>query len=103
MGRAQSRPIPDNQPSKATSHAACISNYTRRRGASRRLPVLSTGRADPWRWQPVSVGYAAAAAHLIELGLIPAPNVDALRAMWRVGGYHRQTAEVIAERWGMTA
>jgi len=47
--------------------------------------------------------YAAAAAHLIGLGLTPAPNVDALRAMWRVGGYHRQTAEVIAERWGMTA
>jgi hypothetical protein len=60
-----------------------------RRAASYRLPVLECGRSDPWSYGPPSAvnlcnalhrssssdGYVAAAAHLLEHGLTPAPNL----------------------------
>jgi hypothetical protein len=70
-----------------------------RRAASRRLPD-----GDPWRYnRPGVAGYADAAAHLIELGLCPAPNVPALRAMWKAGGDNRYRAEFIAKTWELVA
>jgi hypothetical protein len=72
----------------------------RRRESSRRLPVLESGYADPWRrsQSPVA-GYSAAAEHLTELGLLPAPDTLALRDMYRRGGHHRRVAEHIATAW----
>lgn len=92
-------------------------NLTRRRAASRRLPVLDCGRSDPWHYPTLSNpkhvsdlpsewgerGYAAAAHHLIELGLTPAPNRDGLRRMWRRGGCHRRAATLVAQAWELAS
>jgi hypothetical protein len=48
-------------------------------------------------------GYWDAAAHLLELGLTPAPNREGLRQMWMHGGQRRVDAELIVERWGLAA
>jgi hypothetical protein len=74
----------------------------RRRAASRRLPVLESGNADPWHYEPPTAGYEAAAAHLLGCGLLPAPNREGLRLMWSRGSHSRQAAELIAERWELT-
>lgn len=93
------RPFPDNE-SDAES-----SGYPRqvraRRAESRRLPVQDhSGRSDPcWYEPPGESGYEPAALHLLDHGLLPAPNRGALRAMWRSGGESRRIAEVIAQRW----
>ena len=84
------------------------SQYTadlrRRRAASRRLPVQDSRRADPWHYEPPGErGYDAAAAHLLGLGLTPAPNVPAMRSMWKARGQSCRDAQVIAERWGLVA
>ena len=71
----------------------------RRRDAARRLPPLSTGRADPWRYEPPTAGYEDAAAYLLAAGLTPAPDIDGLRAMWRRGSHHRRDAARIAQAW----
>ena len=75
-----------------------------RRAASRRLPSLDSGRSDPWFYEPAGAsGYELAVAHLLELGLLPAPNREALVAMWRRGGRSRQVAEFIAQAWELAA
>jgi hypothetical protein len=74
-----------------------------RRGASYRLPVLESGRADPWWYEPASSSYEAAATYLLECGLTPAPNREGLQAMRRRGGHHRQSAKLIAERWDLAS
>jgi hypothetical protein len=50
-----------------------------------------------------SNGYADAALHLLECGLLPAPNLDGLRLMWKAGGHSRHAAQLIAERWELVA
>jgi hypothetical protein len=71
-----------------------------RRSASRRLAILDSGRADPQAYEPPGViGYEDAAFHLLSMGLTPAPNLPAMRAMWAAGGESRRVAQVIAERW----
>jgi hypothetical protein len=50
-----------------------------------------------------SNGYADAALHLLECGLLPAPNLDGLRRMWKAGGYSGQAAEIIAQAWDLVA
>ena len=73
-----------------------------RRCASRRLPVLESSNSDPWHYQPPGArGYEEAALHLLGNGLTPAPNRDGLTAMWRAGGESRETADLIAEIWGL--
>lgn len=76
-----------------------------RRAASWRLPVQdSSRRADPWWYEPPGDrGYEEAAAHLLALGLTPAPNTAALRAMWKAGGQTRHAASIIVEAWGLAA
>lgn len=78
-------------------------NLTRRRAVSQRLPVLDCRRSDPWHYEPPTAGYEDAAAYLSERGLLPAPNCDGLRAMWRAGGSHRRNAARIAQAWELTA
>jgi hypothetical protein len=76
----------------------------RRRAASRRLPILDSGHADPWRYpEPGVRGYAEAAQHLLSLGLTPTPNVPALQAMSRADGESRRVAQLISERWERAA
>jgi hypothetical protein len=73
----------------------------RRRAASWRLPALDSCRRDPWWYEPPTAGYEQAAMHLLELGLPPAPNPEAMTAMWTAGAEGRRLARVIAERWEM--
>src|SRR5271165_4432617 len=77
----------------------------RRRAASWRLPVLDSGRSDPWHYDdgPALHGYEVAASHLLGHGLTPAPNRVALRAMWRCGGTAQRAAEAIAGAWGLAS
>jgi hypothetical protein len=87
------------------SHSTAIAQeLPRRRATSWRLPVLQCGRSDPWFYpEPGERGYAAAAHHLLELGLTPAPSLDGLRLMWKRSGNGRRMAQVVAERWGLVA
>ena len=81
----------------------------RRRAASRRLPVLDSGRSDPWYYDPpapsehAADGYYATAAHLISVGLLPAPDLGAMRIMWGRDAEQRNLARYISERWGVSA
>lgn len=75
----------------------------RRRAASWRLPELASSRSDPWHYEPPAASYEAAAAHLLELGLTPAPNLPALRAMWKTRGEGQRAAWAICERWDLIA
>jgi hypothetical protein len=75
----------------------------RRRAASWRSPILESGHADPWHYEPLTAGYESAAAHLLGFGLLPAPNHEGLRLMWHRGGHTRQAAELIAERWELSS
>lgn len=43
--------------------------------------------------------YRAAAEHLLSLDLPPAPDVVAMRVMWRRGGASQRLAVLIAQRW----
>lgn len=89
-----------------TNHpTAYLVQLKRRREASRRLPVLDSGRSDPWHYDdgPALRGYEAAARHLLGHGLMPAPNCVALQSMWRCGGVSRRVAEVIAAAWELNA
>jgi hypothetical protein len=98
-------PPQDNRTSTNNQTADNSTAQLRRRGnASRRCPVLDSGRSDCWHYPaPGARGYEPAAHHLLELGLTPAPNRVALTAMWRRGGDDRRVAELIARRWGMCA
>ena len=73
-----------------------------RRAASWRLPELGR-RSDPWWYEPPTAGYEEAAAHLIELGLTPAPNRVGLQRMWKRGGHQRRDAKLIVACWGLVA
>lgn len=99
------------QLAKATpEYTSYARGLRRRRAASRRLPVLDSGRSDPWAAhdagfsgnteKPTLRGYAEAAHHLLAHDLTPAPNAPALRQMWKDGGDDRSAAQVIAEHWG---
>jgi hypothetical protein len=71
----------------------------RRREASYRLPVLESGRSDPWWYEPPGPrGYEQAAQHLLERGLLPAPNREGLQVM-----RDRQAAQHIAQAWELAA
>jgi hypothetical protein len=85
------------------NRTAIARGLRQRRCASWRLPVLDCGRSDPWWYAPSSAGYEDAAAHLLELGLTPAPNREGLHRMYNHGGQRRVDAELIAERWGLVA
>ena len=48
-------------------------------------------------------GYQAAAQHLMAHGMVPAPNVDAMRVMWRLGGDDQRLAVRLADYWEVAA
>lgn len=90
-----------------------IAGTRRRRSATIRVPRYSDKCAcrDPWTCSHDGNamsehdvdGYRAAAQHLLDAGLAPAPNVPALRAMWRRGNEERRLARTISERWEVAA
>jgi hypothetical protein len=99
----------DSHTTNATDVTAIAVQLRRRRAASYRLPVLDSGRADPWYYdrpepsERTVEGYCAAATHLLALGLVPAPDLDAMRLMWRRDVEQRRLAQYIAERWEVAA
>jgi hypothetical protein len=87
----------ENTPSKPSLYRYS-DGLRRRRAAADRLPPLAS-RREPWTYPPPGQrGYEAAALHLLERGLLPAPNCEGLEAM-----HDRQAAQHIAERWGLVA
>lgn len=76
----------------------CKGQLRRRRDASRRLPG-----GDPWHYEPLTVGYEPAARHLLALGLTPAPNVAAMREIWKANAESRRIVQIIVERWEVVA
>lgn len=78
----------------------------RRRDASRRLPILESGRADPWFYAPPAAedenlqGVIAAAQHLLAHDLQPLISPDMCRMLWRCG--YRDLAERLARRGDQT-
>jgi hypothetical protein len=94
----------DIQDSNASSGQPVWVGLRRRRAGAQRLPLLDSGYADPWRYEPPRVnGYADAVAHLLAEGLTPAPNKEALQVMWRAGGASRRVAQVVAQRWELAS
>jgi hypothetical protein len=47
--------------------------------------------------------YECAASHLLAVGLTPAPDVPALRVMWKAGPESRRMAQIIADRWELAS
>jgi hypothetical protein len=93
--RQQSPPTNTRDLTRMTNASAYVAGLRRRRAACR-------GASDPWSYPPPGPrGYPAAAQHLLGCGLTPAPNLAALREMWRSGGEQRAAADLIADRWGL--
>jgi hypothetical protein len=93
-----------------TEHVA-VQLRRRRLAACRSMPA-ACGCRDPWTcrcWNPDEItdryvdGYRDAAEHLLAQGLPPAPNLPAMRVMWRRGGTDQRLALRIAEVWEVAA
>jgi|SRR5690625_3658125 len=103
--------MPPGNPGGTTSRcdqSSTAAELRRRRNASHRLELLDCRCCrDPHthrhRGGPREWGYSLAAAHLHDLGLLPAPPaaVQQLRSMWRDGD--RELAALIATAWAVTA
>jgi hypothetical protein len=97
------REDPGSSSETGTDHSSNHQNanhiQSRRRDSVRRMVG-----GDPWRYPPPGErGYPEAAEYLLELDLLPAPNVPAMRSMWRCGGHSRRTAQLISEAWGLAS
>jgi hypothetical protein len=105
-GRSSHRPPshPDAADS-ATCSGGVASDLRRRREASYRLPVLECGRSDPWYYDEPELSenqldaWEAAAAHLLEQGMVPLVPADPLRELWQRRGSSRALAELLHRRY----
>jgi hypothetical protein len=94
---------------QAADAVQCIAGLRRRRAAARRLPVLDSGRSDPWsydRSRPSDKtvdAYQEAALHIFDAGMCPAAFMPEMRALWRRGGEDQRLVRDISERWPVTA
>jgi len=102
MPHKRKGPARHSQPSSDSTYADHSNRVVRQRRA-RRAASYRIVHGDPWRYEPIAAGYEAAAAHLLELGLTPAPNVPALRSMWKARGDSQRLAWTVSERWGLIA
>ncbi|MGB0972040.1 MAG: hypothetical protein ACPGVG_13925 [Mycobacterium sp.] len=107
MPTKENRPAGNGAESRtAGRHSEFIRQLRQRRAATYRLPALDCGHVDPLACRngpdPIN-GYPEAAEHLLTLGLCPAPNLPALRAMWKRGGTNLRNASRIVEAWEVTA
>jgi hypothetical protein len=101
--RSASRAFPNNLTTTSSHHEAgkaSVGQLGRRRGASWRLPPLDCGCRDPLHYQPAGVrGYEDAAVMLLSVGLTPAPNLPAMRAMWIAGVEWERVLSRYRDRW----
>lgn len=106
MSTKENRPAGNGAESRTTGCIQYIEGLRHRRAATYRLPALECGYVDPLTCrhgpEPIN-GYPEAAEHLLTVGLCPAPNLPALRAMWKRGGAELRTASRIVEAWEVTA
>lgn len=85
-------PTPGSRPSSHLTNSAestcCVAALKRRRAASQRLPILDSGRADPWHHDSVPLtahqvdAWQRTVAHLTAAGfraIIPAEVLGGLR------------------------
>jgi hypothetical protein len=99
QGQPSTNAISSHHTTNTDERSAYCVGLSRRRSAARRMVG-----GDPWWFPPPGKrGYAQAAAHLLEVGLTPAADIEGLRSMYRQGGNSRQVAEFIAERWDLVA
>ena len=106
-------PAPPRETGTQTTTTVDTTDYIeglhRRRASSYRLPVLDSGRADPWHYDRVQPSekmvdaYRDAALTLSAAGLTPAALLPEMRALWRRGGTDRNLVRDIATRWGVAA
>ena len=90
-GRAPQQSPANTQPDtdEISSGVRQVADLKRRREASRRLPPLQCGHADPWQpWrakpsEKLTTAAAEAAAHLLAQGLTPIFSVDTISALRR--------------------
>jgi hypothetical protein len=85
----------------------------RRAYADKSCHLLACGRCtDPWTCRCYDDpemseryidGYRDAALDLLSEGLTPAPNVEAMRILWRRGGNDQRLAVRLAELWEVAA
>jgi hypothetical protein len=91
-----------------------IAGLRRRHAAAQRLLILDCGCSDPWPCKhfgesaseasEVEVdAYLKTALLLLAHGYTPAPNIRAMRGLWRRGGASRDVARRISERWEIAA
>lgn len=108
-GTAADGPEPEAQPHHKASATDYIAGLRRRRAETYRRPKLDCGCVDPWTNRHDEQitdnyvdGYRDAAEHLLASGLAPAPNLPAMRTMWKRGGNEQRLAMRIAELWQAT-
>ncbi len=82
----------------------------RRQEAARRLPALPGGSRDPDQYWPAESmtdraadAFLATAEHLFALGVVAAPDADALRVLWRRGGRARDLVAAVVAVWEVVA
>jgi hypothetical protein len=72
---------------------------------------MECGHVDPWTCShddgTISDAqvdaYRAAALTLLALGYTPAPNIAAMRVLWRRRGFDRDLVQRISEQWQVSA
>ncbi len=93
-----------------TAAAEYVAGIHRRRAyADNKARLLACGNCtDPWTCRcylkneitdQYLTGYRSAAIHLLDQGLTPAPNIEAMRILWRRGGDDQRLAARLAELW----
>ncbi len=102
-------PSESTNPADKCQSNALLRQLRGRREAARRLPRLNCGCGpDPWLCrchedaEPTARqvdAYRDAVEHLLAHNLLPAPDADAMRVMWRRGGAEQRLAVFLAERW----
>jgi hypothetical protein len=91
-----------------------IAGLRRRHDAAQRLIILDCGCSDPWPCRHFRESaseaseaevdaYHKTALLLLAEGYTPAPDIRAMRALWRRGGAARDVVRRISERWEIAA
>jgi len=108
-----SRATSESTTTTASDTSQYIAGLHRRRSVTLRVPPYGDCPCrDPWvcrcgDYTELSEayvdGYRDAARHLLAQGLLPAPNVPAMRVMWGRRGADQRLARTLAESWQVVA